>query len=202
MDLKSLSKESTESQSYYPNITMSEANSKSEFSSNPKISGNYFYPKDSFKISHEPSLPELSSLDWEMRALEEILNDVSLMKKTCCHIISQINKKDKEKFKKKTILKDITSTCKRNKKKIRKAKCKLQNHEDRIIAIERTLNTLDFRFSSSKSPKFQKNFLEKGATAVPRVSPSSPLVNLSLTSKKSIKSSPSHPQMRHHNNLI
>lgn len=187
MDFKRLSKRSTDSPSGYQNISLLETdsilNQSGVYEFSPSLKKNHNF-QDDLKISHEPS--NFSNLNYhpQDKMIQELYDDVKLLKDTVHHIITQINKKDKRKYKKKVILKEIESKCMKNDTKVDKFENSLKNHEERIIGLERIITRIETTNVSDKklSPKSEVTYVD---CLAPRCSPNcKKIVNLTLSGQR------------------
>ena len=198
MDLKRLSKMSTDTPSAYQNISLLETDSilnqssvDESFSLNQKF---HNFNKD-FQIIHQPSNFSKLAQNPKDISIQDLLDDVKLLKETVSHIFSQINKKEKDKYKKKTTLKGIESNYKKNEEKVEKFEKRLKNHEERIIGLEKIISRIENPNASvdnKYSPRSAWNYQDYSA---PKCSPrSKKLVNLTLSGQRGILNSFSSKQ--------
>ena len=187
MDFKRLSKRSTDSPSGYQNISLLETdsilNQSGVYEFSPSLKKNHNFYND-LKISHEPS--NFSDLNYQSkdRMIQELSNDIKLLKDTVHHIITQINKKDQRKYRKKLILKGIESKCMKNESKVENFENSIKDHEERIIGLERIISRLETTSVSDQkhSPKSEVAYVDYLA---PRCSPNrKKLINLTLSGQR------------------
>lgn len=102
---------------------------------------------------------------------KDVSVDLTLLKQTIVSLISEMNEKNKEKFKKKEKLKQLESLCEKNKKKIKKMKGSIKEHEEKIIMLERKLNnspnslpfSVNYEKNSPRSLLYDKSFIPKAS---------------------------------------
>lgn len=137
----------------------------------------------SFKLqtsaSNSPYFPRLDSQ-------KDFCVDLTLLKQTIVSLISEMNDKHKEKYKKKEKIKQLEGLCIKNKKKIKKMRASIKDHEEKIIMLERKLNnppnsTPANTSLEKQSPRqlfYDRSFIPKIATN------SNSSLNLILSSSK------------------
>ena len=99
--------------------------------------------------------------------------DLNLLKQTIVSLISEMNDKHKEKYKKKEKIKQLEGLCIKNKKKIKKMRASIKDHEEKIIMLERKLNnpqnsTPTSLSSDKQSPRqlvYDRSFIPKFSAA-------------------------------------
>ena len=73
-------------------------------------------------------------------SFHEISDDVTLLKQTLANLINQINTKNKEKYQKKEKIHQLEGFCDKNRRKIKRMKDIIRQHEEKIIGLESKLN--------------------------------------------------------------
>lgn len=191
---------STDSPSGYQNISLLETDSilnqsgaQESFSLNQKF---HNFNKD-FQITHQASKFSKPNQSPQCLMIQDLLDDVKLLKDTVSHIISQINKKEKEKYKKKTTLKGIESKCIKNEEKVEIFENSLKNHEERIIGLERMISRLGNSNASIDNKYSPRSIVNNQDCSAPKSSPRSKKpVNLTLSGQRGILNSFSTKQLK------
>lgn len=82
---------------------------------------------------------EMVTSNYTPDTFNEISDDVTLLKQTLGNLINQINAKNKERYKKKEKIRQLEGLSDKIKRKIRKMKQVIREHEDKIIRLESKL---------------------------------------------------------------
>ena len=82
---------------------------------------------------------EMVTSNYTPDAFNEISDDVTLLKQTLGNLINQINTKNKERYKKKEKIRQLEGHSDKIKRKIRKMKGIIRDHEEKIIRLQSKL---------------------------------------------------------------
>ena len=186
--MEQLSDDSDENSSYHRLVSTLTSKETSYFNEmhSPKLQVTP-QPKKSIvdKISNKFQESNTLNLDYSYKNksmpshMQIFFEEIFKLKQLVLTLNNQIEKSNRENYLKENKLKDVEKICIANRKKIKKIKLSLKEHQEKIIYVENRLNYLD---GVNKKPSIQKG-LE------PRISYEKALVsNLPTKSHKNLRS--------------